>query len=95
MCVLPPIKNLLTNQTFVISKFQLRVDLILAILFQVESALRMSAVEFEEKFGVPQPQPDDPVIFVCRKGRRAADVKEHVRQVFNSDDYLVVDSVSR
>ena len=46
---------------------------------QVETALRMSPTEFEATYGRPQPQREDPVIFICRVGRRAAEMGDHVR----------------
>jgi len=50
---------------------------------QVESALRMSPAEFEATYGRPQPQREDPIIFICRVGRRAADMGNHVRYLYS------------
>lgn len=56
---------------------------------EVESAFRMSTTEFESKYGVMKPRQDDPVIFLCRRGIRAAEANDFVRWTFKYNNTAV------
>ena len=46
---------------------------------ELEKAFRLSAEEFEQTYRIPKPEPDDPVVFFCKGGVRAAEANDFIR----------------